>query len=308
MRHRYTFIDYATQGYMALVGLIIVVGHSSRVAYWPWLVLIHATALLVVHGLIQVQARHPSNRLLDFLRSYYPILFYAGFYHETGLLNQMLFTGYLDPHFLRFERWLFGWQPGLELVERFPSRWVAEVLYGCYFSYYLMIAGVGLALLWRDRRQFAHYVSIVSFVFYICYLIFIFTPVVGPRIVCRGIVDTPLPPDVVPVQVISTPVSVEASLFFQIMAWIYEHFETPGAAFPSSHVAVAVTTVYFSFLYLRPIRWLHVVVAVLLSISTVYGRYHYVVDVAGGALAAALLVPLGNRLYRRFGRPADAGT
>ncbi len=297
----YTFIDWATQGFIALVGLIILVFHSARVAFWPWLLLAHLAALALVHGLIQIQARWPRNRGFDFLRSYYPILLYTGFYRETGLLNQMLYTGYLDANFLRLERWLFGWQPGLDLVERLPWRWVAEILYGAYFSYYLMIAGVGLALLLRNRAQFAHFISVVSFVFYDCYLIYIFVPVVGPRIVHTDIVTQALPPDVLPPQPVTTPAGVEGSLFFRIMAWIYDRFETPGAAFPSSHVAVALTTLYFSFLYLRPIRWVHLAAAVLLCISTVYGRYHYVVDVGAGILTAALLVPLGNRLYLRFG-------
>jgi membrane-associated phospholipid phosphatase len=44
----------------------------------------------------------------------------------------------------------------------------------------------------------------------------------------------------------------------------------------------------------------HLTVAVLLCISTVYCRYHYVVDVLAGALTAALLIPLGNRLFFKF--------
>jgi membrane-associated phospholipid phosphatase len=96
------------------------------------------------------------------------------------------------------------------------------------------------------------------------------------------------------------PAAVQAGLFYKIMAWIYHRFETPGAAFPSSHIAIAITTVWFSFLYLRRIRWVHLVVVILLCVSTVYCRYHYVVDVVAGALTAALLIPLGNRLYRSF--------
>jgi membrane-associated phospholipid phosphatase len=303
MRH-YTFIDYATQGYIAVVGLIILFGHGPRIPLWPTMLLAHAIGLITVHCLIHFHARRPANRVLDFFRHYYPILFYAGFYHETGLLNQTLCSGYLDPHFLRLEKWLFGWQPGLELMERFPSRALSEILYASYFSYYLMIGGVGLALLLRDRRQFAHFISVVSFVFYVCFLIYIFTPVVGPRILLRDIVDAPLPADVAPVTAPVTPESVGAGMFFGIMAWIYRHFETPGAAFPSSHVAVAICTVYFSFLYLRPIRWAHLAVAVLLCISTVYCRYHYVADVVAGGLTAALLIPLGNRLYLEFERTA----
>jgi membrane-associated phospholipid phosphatase len=88
------------------------------------------------------------------------------------------------------------------------------------------------------------------------------------------------------------------------MHWIYRVFESPGAAFPSSHVAVTLTTVFFSFRYLRPIRWLHLCMAVLLCLSTIYCRYHYAVDVLAGALAAALLLPVGHRLYRCF-QPDD---
>ena len=304
-RH-YALIDYATQGYIALVGLIIVFAHSPRVPFWPLLLMAHGAGLVLIHWMIQLHSRHPANRLLDFLRHSYPILLYAGFYCETGLLSQMLSTGYLDPHFLRLEKWLFGWQPSLELMERCPSRLLSEVLYASYFSYYLMIGGVGLALLLRDRRQFAHYISVVSLVFYVCYLIYIFTPVAGPRILCPGIVGVQLPPDVMPAKMPVTPESVGAGVFFRIMAWIYEHFETPGAAFPSSHVAIALCTVYFSFLYLRPIRWAHLAVALLLCLSTVYGRYHYVVDVLAGALTAALLIPLANRLFFKF-QPANSG-
>jgi membrane-associated phospholipid phosphatase len=83
------------------------------------------------------------------------------------------------------------------------------------------------------------------------------------------------------------------------MAFIYHHFEAPGAAFPSSHVAIAIVTVSFSFRYLRPIRWLHAVDVLLLCTATVYCRYHYVVDVFAGALAALALLPIANHLYFR---------
>ena len=85
------------------------------------------------------------------------------------------------------------------------------------------------------------------------------------------------------------------------MGWFYQHFESAGAAFPSSHVAVAICTVYFSFRYLRRIRHVHLLLALLLGVATVYGRYHYVVDVAAGILTAAVLIPLGNWLYFKFG-------
>lgn len=299
---RYAFVDFATQTYIALVALLVLLFHGQQMPAWPWLLLAHGAGLALIHGLIQIADRFPGNRTLDILRHYYPIPLFIAFYRETELLNQLFLTGYLDPYFLRLEQWLFGMQPGLELMPRFPQRWLAELLYAAYFSYYLMIAGVGLALLLRDRRQFAHFIAVVSFMFYVCYTIYIILPVVGPRIVYRGLVEQQLPQDVLPDLDFAPPESVQGAVFFRLMGWIYDHFEAAGAAFPSSHVAVAIATVYFSFLYLRRIRYVHAIAAVLLCVSTVYGRYHYVVDVVAGALMAVLLVPLGNRLYQRFNR------
>lgn len=299
MKH-YTFIDYATQGYIALVALIILVLHGDAVPGWGWLFGAHVVCLGLVHALIGACAARPQNRVLDFLRHFYPVLLYTGFYRETGALNQMLYTGYVDPTFYRLDEMIFGFAPAFKFMEAFPQTWISELFYFSYFSYYLMIAGVGLALFLRNRRQFYHYVSVVSFVFYLCYLIYVFLPVVGPRIYYRELVEFDLPPDVVPAVVPEFPASVQIGPFYKIMAVIYHRFESPGAAFPSSHVAIALVTVYFSFLYLRKIRWVHLVLAILLCLSTVYGRYHYAVDVPAGALMALLGVPLANWLYRRF--------
>jgi membrane-associated phospholipid phosphatase len=195
---------------------------------------------------------------------------------------------------------IFGFQPSLTFMQSLPYWPVSEIFYASYFSYYVMITGVGLALYLRNRQQFFHYLSVVSFVFYICYFAYLFTPVTGPRVFFRVIDGYALPPDVRPEFVPEFPAAVQAGPFYQIMAWIYENFEASGAAFPSSHVAVAITTLWFSFRYLPRIRIAHLMMVVLLSLSTVYCRYHYVVDVVAGILTAAVLVPLGNWFYFRF--------
>ena len=296
----YTFIDYATQGYIALVGLLILGLHGNAVPHWPWLLAAHAAGLAVNHSLIQLHARHPANRWLELLRHFYPVLLYGVFYRETGELNKMLYHGYLDPVFIRAEQAVFGFQPSLAFMDRLPLRWMSEVFYAAYFSYYLMIVGMGLALFLRDRRQFYHYISSVSFVFYVCYLIYIFLPVEGPPIFYNEVTRQQLPPEAMPAFIPAYPVAVLSGFFCQIMAFLYANCEAPGAAFPSSHVAIAVVMVYFSFLYLRRIRWAHLVLVSLLCLATVYCRYHYAIDVIAGIATAAIFVPVANRLYHRF--------
>jgi membrane-associated phospholipid phosphatase len=166
-----------------------------------------------------------------------------------------------------------------------------------------MIAGVGIALFLRSRRQFFHYVSVVSFLFYVCYLIYIFLPVIGSRVFFHQVEGYALPEATQYLALTDTyPEAVQAGVFFRLMRWAYRVFEAPGAALPSSHVAVALCTVFFSFRYLRRIRYVHLAVALLLCLSTVYCRYHYALDVLAGLVTAAVLIPAGNWLYFKFSR------
>jgi membrane-associated phospholipid phosphatase len=306
----YLFVDYATLGYLLLVAVLVLLFHGTAVLYWPFVLTAHLVGVLLLHGLIQATARAPQRTALSFLRHFYPILLYAGFYREVGELNQMFVTGVLDHNVIRFDQWLFGFQPSIALMDRFPSTWISELFYVSYFSYYIMIAGVGLALFLRDRRQFFHFVSVVSLVFYCCYLAYIFYPVIGPRVFYTVEHHYTLPADLQALYpAVTFPASVQAGLFYRIMDVVYATFEPSGAAFPSSHVAVAIVTATFSWRYLPRIRVLHWVFVVMLSISTVYCRYHYVADVLAGALTALVLIPIAERLYRRYGEsPATAPT
>jgi membrane-associated phospholipid phosphatase len=296
----YTFIDSITQGYNVLIALGILCLHGSAVPKWPDFVMAHVLLFLLIHCLIRLQVIFPRQAALDFVRHFYPVLLYTFFYRETGELNHMIFSGYLDPFFIHLEQRIFGLQPSLMLMGKLPFLPVSELFYAAYFSYYVMIFGIGLALFLRGRAQFFHYISVLSFVFYVCCIIYIFTPVVGPRIFYPELCGYHLSPEFLPASVPAFPDAIKPGPFYQLMDWIYSHLEAPGASFPSSHVAIGLCTAYFSFRYLPRIRYLHLVAVILLSVATVYCRYHYAVDVFGGLMTFLLLVPLGNKLFFRF--------
>jgi len=301
----YTFVDYASQAYSALVLALVVLFHNQTVPHWHWLAVTHMAGLGMVHGLIRWKARGAVGRAADFLRHFYPVFLYIWFFWETGLLNRMFFSEYMDPLAIQWDQTLFGCQPSILFMEKLPWLALSEVFYASYFSYYLMIGGVGLALFVRDRHQFFHYISVVSFVFYLCYVVYIILPIIGPRVFLQPINGYTLPAAIQRMTPSDTyPAAVQKGLCFRLMGLIYDVFESPGAALPSSHVAVAICTVYFSFRYLRPIRYPHLILAILLCLSTLYCRYHYAVDVVAGLITAAVLLPVGNRLYFRYQKSA----
>ena len=310
MTRNYLFIDYVTQGYILVVGTLVFFFHDLSVPGWRLLLGAHAVLLFLVHRLVSASGRGRGGSVLDFLRHFYPVILYAAFYRESGMLSQMFVSGHLDPVIIRWEQALFGFQPSMQFMASLPWLPVSELFYASYFSYYVMIGGVGLTLFFRRREAFFHYVSVLSFVFYVCYLIYIVLPVIGPRLFSRSLGGFTLPPDVqalVAPHLLAFPPQVTQGPFFRIMAFIYEVFEAPGAALPSSHVAASICTVWFSFRYRLRIRFVHLVMVILLCFSTIYCRYHYVIDVLAGLATVAVLVPLGNRLFNRYHESQEPG-
>lgn len=295
----YRFVDYATQAYLFVVGVLILFFHNGRVPHFQLFLLAHGAGILVIHSLVLGSARWPENRFLSFFRHFYPLLLYAFLYRESEQLNLMFVGRYLDPTFIALEKRILGFQPAVVFMSAFPHTLVSEFFYMSYFSYHMMIAGVGLALFFRNREQFWHYIAILSFVFYVCFLVFIFLPVAGPPAFFMEIprfVDQ----HQLPYYPLEFPPGITSGFFFNLMKILYRGFESGGAAFPSSHVAAALCTLFFSWRYLGRVRLLILAVTVALSFATVYCRYHYAVDVFAGAATAGVLIPLGEWLYRRY--------
>jgi len=303
MARGYRLIDYLTQGYLLLVALLILFFHGDHVPGWQYYLAAHAVAIVTVHVLVRANL-NLSNRLLELLRHFYPLVLFSFMYKETGLLDSMFFQHHFDPIFLAMDRWIFGFQPSLVFMHTVPYLWFSETLYFSYFCYYLMIPGVGLALYFKDRETFIRYVTVISVLFYCCYLTYIFFPVIGPRSVVEDISDFTRDVSVYArTYDLSTPESIQGGVFFEIMSYIYDNVEqSGGAAFPSSHVAVALATLFFSWQFLKRIRWVHALFVLLLMTATVYCRYHYVVDVFAGVLTALALVPIGDTLYAKLDR------
>jgi membrane-associated phospholipid phosphatase len=292
----YRFMDYSTQSYLGVVALIVLFFHNERLPHWPLLVAAHAAAILAIHALVLAHAKWPKSLLLTFVRITYPIIMIGTLYQETGWVNLLITGNYHDHAIIALEQMIFGYQPIVRFMEAFPYRPVAEVLYFAYFSYYSLVPGVMFALYFTDRRRCFRYVSVISFVFFVCYLAFMVAPVLGPKAIL-----IPRYAEMVGINYVvpAVPPGVDAAFFYKIMSVIHGKWQVIGAAFPSSHVAVALGVLYFAWTSLRRARYAILIGVILLAISTVYCRYHYAVDVFGGIIFAAVFIPLGEWLYKR---------
>lgn len=269
-------------GYVAASGLLILFfGWQLSPGLWVGLTLSHIAMLVI--GTWWSGRVAPHRSVAGFFRDAYPLLFIAFLYWELRYLALLFSSGYHDAVVLSWEETIFGEQLAMTLSQRLPYLWLSEIMHFFYASYWYLLPAALVALYLRGRTECVRQLVFAELVVYFgCYVVFIFFPVAGPHYqfpVIQG--------------------HLSEAFFYQLVHWVLEDGGSKGAAFPSSHVAVAVTISLVTWREDRVV-WLATLPFVVgLTISTVYGRFHYGIDATVGILAAVALVALA-RILRRW--------
>lgn len=230
----------------------------------------------------------PSGRWARLLRIVYPVALTPALYAELAALNRILTDGYLDATVQAWEAALFGGQPSVWLSSTLPWFPLSEFLHLGYVAYYLIvpIALVGVYVT-RGSAAVHRAAFAVAATFYLCYIVFTFFPVAGPRYAFDPIAG---------------PLS-EGTLYGLVHS-ILEGGSSKGTAFPSSHIAASAAAILAAGREDARWFWLLLVPELALAVGTVFGRFHYAIDavagvgfgVAGWLAAPGLMRTLGGRV------------
>jgi membrane-associated phospholipid phosphatase len=232
----------------------------------------------------------PSPRLTiaSFIRGWYPVALIPITYKELGYLIPLIHPRDFDETLAGIDRSLLGVDPTVWL-ERFTSPPITEILQLTYSSYYLLPIILG-AVLWRKSslEKFHFWVFVVVLGFYLSYLGYITVPAIGPRFL----------PSIVEAQ--TNPLTGVWS--FQTVRAMLDHAEgTTRDCFPSGHTEITLLVLIYARAFHRKVFWWLLPLGASVIISTVYLRYHYVIDVVAGVLAAVAIVMIARPLYRSMG-------
>jgi membrane-associated phospholipid phosphatase len=294
--------DYAFAAFFALgAGAVLFRGtpgeipQAPLVPRWTLAVGLWAAGTLLASSRLRGQVLGPLRRRFPragrHVRSWYPVFLVPLLYPLVPLLHRTVHGGRtFDHRVMAWEEALFGGQPARAWAEGAPWLPLSELLHASYLAYYALVALPPVLLHMRGQtRAFEAAVGTFALVSVIHFTVFVFFPVLGPRYLFG-------PP---------AQEALGSGPLYRFTHELLEWGSSPGAAFPSAHVGVAVSQAIIAARWLpRWAPWI-TLVTVLLSISTVYGGFHYLVDAVvgaavGGTVAAAVV--------HRAGTPAGASS
>jgi membrane-associated phospholipid phosphatase len=240
--------------------------------------------------------------LAGLLRTFYPQAFVALFFTESILLSAKAFGGIShDDFFMAADQTLFGFQPAREFHRLFGgSPLLNEIMFGAYFAYFaFMVTAIWLPFIKGNRAEAERQMFVVAALTAITCLWYVLFRVQGPKYWLPDLEAAWYD-------------GLEGGLFVGLFKRTIANATLSGAAFPSTHVILTLTTLGFAFRNDRRYFLAYLPVAVAICCSTVYIYAHWATDALGGIAVAALLAPLFYRLYgaalRVIDRLDGAGT
>jgi len=267
----FTAIDIATLAYVAMAtGALLYGFRGDGIPGWPWLLAAH---MLIIALVFLAPRARTSGRLGRFLSEWYPMLLLPALYGEIGVLT--LSAGFQNDLLIqRLESWGFGSQISYRWIRESPDFLLSWILHACYLAYYAILYASPFALWMAGRRDASrHTIFAVMATFYLCYIVFLFFPVAGPRYAFDVVHNSAT--DVWPARA---------------AAWLLDRGDSWGAAFPSSHVAASVVATGMALRYWRALGLILLPFTIGLVMAVVYGQFHYAIDALSGLIVAALML------------------
>jgi membrane-associated phospholipid phosphatase len=275
---------------------------SAWVARWGILVLLDVLIIVILLIVIS-SAKGSSNGVLSFLRDWYPVPVTLIVFKELYLMVHPINPHDFDAAFIAIDRWIFGTDPTRWLTQ-FATPFFTELMQFCYSMFYFLFLIAAIEYYQKNRvEEFRYGMFVVLYGFYLSYVFYFIFPAVGPRFTLHSFdtMNTDLP------GIFMTDTMRE---FVNSAESIPRNAANPidfaqRDVFPSGHTQLTLVVIFLAYQSRLKSRHFILGIGVLLVISTVYLRYHYVIDVIAGVVVMLVTIWTAPLLYRWWNRKRE---
>ena len=258
--------------------LILTLVFYQHIPKAPFLISLYS--ILVIAQIILIRFKDSGRFMGGFYDIIFPIICVLVIFDSLEWLVHYVNPEDIDPILIRLDYLIFNNHPTV-ILERIMSPLLTDMLQIAYSTYYFIPISFGISLLLNNqKKEFNRSLFLIIFCFYLSYLGYILMPALGPRFTINH--DTEL----------------QGLFITEPIQRLLNRLEgIKRDAFPSGHTAVALTVLYLSYRFKRRFFWISLPVVSALIFSTVYCRYHYVVDIIAGFGLMFLTILFGEWYY-----------
>ena len=263
------------------------------------LVIIPAMAVLLAKELVHYfisgsgSGGH-ENDVREFVRPYWEIvrdwtpflIILLMYYSLWGSATHLLITHDRDATLIAIDQHLFGFQASVAL-QRIVSPALTSWMQFAYIFHLFNIPIVACFIyMRRPRERFREMMCGLLVVSFLGLLGYVLVPAIGPMYTLRSQYTVAL----------STPL---AALNQQMQFMDFARIRRD--VFPSLHVGISFVVWLYAWRNSKRLFWILSPIILSLWLSTVYLRYHYLIDCIAGLALAPFSYALANWLFARFG-------
>ncbi len=274
---------------------------ASRVPDWSTHSFKYVIALILYTAATRLSDKVQHNFLRVLLRTVCITMLCNFLFESSHSLQHIFVPGWMDAQVIAFETQFTGIESTL-YFQQHMSTLLTEIMMFAYVIYVPLLPFISLFAFWgRDRQASYDYLFNLAYAYFVCYTGFMLYPVASPLYHQKELYTIPF----------------DGYAFTWFGEWMRHNVHYAGGSLPSPHCAAATVMLVMMWRYNRRVFWPLLPVVLVLYVSTVYGRYHYISDgivgiIAGVAVlmtAPALsraLQKLAKRIYPTFATQAAA--
>jgi membrane-associated phospholipid phosphatase len=283
--------------YLFLIAMNII--FYQRVPYTTNLLLIEVLMIIFVF-VVAYQHSKVDNAFWKNLHFWYlaPMIFIT--FKQLYFMVHPIHPEDYDYLLIKIDRWIFGTDPTHYLM-KFAHPLLTEILQIVYTSFYLLPIIVGADLLKNKRyAEFEFAAFLIVYGFFLSYFGYFSLPAVGPRFTLHDFfnIDNELP-GLFLTHYLREFVNIGESI---PKGTINPHELVQRDVFPSGHTQMTLLTMYATIKFKTKTRYFIIPIGILLIFSTVYLRYHYVIDLIAGAIFMLITLWTGRIIYRAWNK------
>ncbi|MBE0645939.1 MAG: phosphatase PAP2 family protein [Bacteroidetes bacterium] len=287
--------DFINTIFFVLLAVSLTVWSYRIPSWWQF-----ALADLLIVTVIQMLAKFAASRgqRWSLVHGFYMMALIPIAFKQMYLLVPAIHPVDFDAALMAIDRALFGCDVTV-WIHQFAQPWLTEVLQMAYASYYLLPFILVVDFFLKKRmKAFKSVFMLVMLGFYLSYIGYVAVPAIGPRFTQHDFANTDAD---LPGLLVTSALRVYTNSGESIPpGTAYPAADVQRDVFPSGHTEVTLLVMLLAFRYRARTRWYLTVVGTLLVLATVYLRYHYVIDLIGGAVFAWLTLEVGPIIDRWF--------